>query len=380
MKLKNYSGATMREALDRAKEELGDDFVLLESKELKRNGKNGRSEELMQVTVAVDTTPPAPPQRQPAAQNPFEKLYYQVGNPATTAAADQQVLDQISSLQADLHRLNRRLRSFTGADFPQPFDRVFDRLVEVGIGANLAERFIRQTYLKSSPDEPAATDIVLVKVATEILNFLESRQPEPEPATGPERIMIVGPTGVGKTTTIMKLAAGDRYGQRKTAILTTDTYRVAATAPLKAFSKIAKIPIIESNNPLEVAAGLGALAEFEVLLIDTPGRSPRFPNYLKELREYRELLQPTAVLLTLGMTAGVDDILLSTGLYSSLGPTGLILTKMDETGRPGKILSILDDTSLPLRYLTGGQSVPRDIMTVDAEALTNSIMTAIGEL
>ena len=385
MKLKNYIGATVREALDRAKVELGEDFVLLDSKQIEKRTAKGGKEQFMQVTVALDNAgeqlkSPAP---SPAPENPFEKLYYQVNNNTLDIPeSNSRVMSEVASLRQELGRLNTQLRSISGANFPAPYDQINDSLVEAGVGRDLSAMLTRHSYLKSYQLEQVTYDLILATVGSEMLDHVELRLREPVvKRKKPEIIMLVGPTGVGKTTAVMKLAANaDYYGGRKIAILTTDTYRVAATEPLKAFSRIVNIPIMEASPPADVAEMIDTLSTYDVVLVDTPGRSPRFPNYLKELQEYRKLLQPSEVLLTLGLTAGVEDILLATGLFYSLNLTGMLLTKLDETGRPGKILSIIEEIDLPLKYITAGQSVPKDIENVNAELIVNAVMKMMRKI
>ncbi len=376
MKLKNYVGDTIRDAIDRAKEELGEDFVLMESKQMERMTTSGERQKFMQVTVAIDQ-PKEQPLNTPVSENPFEKLYYQVNSQTPVLPElNPQILAEVTALRKELGRLNTQVRSITGANFPPPYDKVNDYLVEAGVGCDLSAMFTRHSYLKSYQLEQVTFDLIMATVGSEIMDHVAIRLAERvTKKTKPETVMIVGPTGSGKTTTIMKLAANsDFYSDQRTVLLTTDTYRVAATEPLKAFSKIVDIPVIEVSNPAEVEQKLATLHNYDVILVDTPGRSPHFPNYLKELREYRDILQPTEVLLTLGLTSGVEDLLLATGMYYFLEPTGCILTKLDETGRPGKLLSIIEEINLPVQYLTGGQSVPKDIERATAERITNAIM------
>ena len=376
MKLKNYSGDTIRDALNQAKEELGDDFVLMESKQLERKTPRGGHQEYMQITVAIDQ-PEKKHEAKPETSNPFEKLYHQFNSPSTaTSEFNPRILSEVTALRQELGRLNTQIRSIAGANFPAPYDRVNDYLVEAGVGRDLAAMFTRHSYLKSYQLEQVTFDLIMATVGSEIIDHIGIRLAEPvKKIESPEIVMLVGPTGSGKTTTVMKLAAkADFYSNKRIVMLTTDTYRVAATEPLKAFSRIVNIPVIEVNSPEDAAKKLDFIKSHDVILIDTPGRSPQFPNYLKELREYRNVLQPTEVLLTLSLTAGVEDLLLATGLYYALEPTGCILTKLDETGRPGKILSIVEEINLPIKYLTDGQSVPNDIEVATAELITNSIM------
>jgi len=385
MKLKNYIGATVREALDRAKVELGEDFVLLDSKQIEKRTAKGGKQQVMQVTVALDNAgeqlkSTAP---HPAPENPFEKLYYQVNNNTPDIPeSNSRVMAEVTSLRQELGRLNTQLRSISGANFPAPYDQINDSLVEAGVGRDLSAMLTRHSYLKSYQLEQVTYDLILATVGSEMLDHVELRLREPVvKRKKPEIIMLVGPTGVGKTTAVMKLAANaSYYGGRKIVILTTDTYRVAATEPLKAFSRIVNIPIMEASQPADVAQMIDTLSTYDVVLVDTPGRSPRFPNYLKELQEYWKLLQPSEVLLTLGLTAGVEDILLATGLFHSLNLTGMLLTKLDETGRPGKILSIIEEIDLPLKYITAGQSVPKDIENVNAELIVNAVMKMMRKI
>jgi flagellar biosynthesis protein FlhF len=177
---------------------------------------------------------------------------------------------------------------------------------------------------------------------------------------------------------VMKMAAHpDIYGRRKPVIITTDTYRMAATEPLRVFSKIASVPVHEAKNPNDVLTIIKNQRDKDVFLIDTPGRSPFFPNYIQELQSYVGFSAEVKILLALSLTSDLEDMYLSTGLYSVLNPKAIIFTKLDETSRPGKMISMLQQFRLPLAYTCDGQAIPNDIHLPDENDIWNRIIKAV---
>jgi len=176
----------------------------------------------------------------------------------------------------------------------------------------------------------------------------------------------------------MKLALHPAvYREKKVAIISTDAYRMAAAEPLKAFSRVSSIPVFEVKKPVDAVQKISELNDYDVILIDTPGRSPYFPHYLETLRTLITSIHPDEVFLTLGANMDIDDVIKASALYLSMNPTGIIITKQDETVKPGKLISIQEELNVPVCYLCNGQSIPYDVDPVDRNVIMTKILTTI---
>ncbi len=179
---------------------------------------------------------------------------------------------------------------------------------------------------------------------------------------GPTVVALVGPTGVGKTTTLAKLAANMKLRESKrVGLITLDTYRIAAVDQLKTYAEIMDLPLLSVVSPDEMKAAVSRLAGCDLVLIDTAGRSQRNAERIDELRLLMAAAEPDQVHLVLSGTAREDTIREAIDGFRPVGVNRLIFTKLDEALGFGVLLNVLSGIDLRLSYLTAGQSVPDDI-------------------
>lgn len=182
-----------------------------------------------------------------------------------------------------------------------------------------------------------------------------------------EVFVLVGPTGVGKTTTIAKLAAlRGALPEKKddVRILTIDSYRIGAREQLETYGKIMYIPVHSVETKEDMEKQLALNKEADIIFVDTIGKSPK--DFVK-LGEMNELLRRAAggggVHLAVSATTKTSDIYDIMRHFEPFGYESVVLTKLDETGRVGNIISVLNEKGKPLSYITDGQKVPQDIST-----------------
>jgi len=180
----------------------------------------------------------------------------------------------------------------------------------------------------------------------------------------PEIFILVGPTGVGKTTTIAKLAAvnglsGDR---RDVRIITVDSFRIGARAQVETYGEIMGIPVTAVDNHDELRKQIALSSDADLILVDTIGKSPRDESRIEEMRELLSACGDNAEAhLALSATTKTSDLKEIMSRFMSFHYRSVILTKLDETVQIGNLISALSETEIPLSYLTDGQSVPLDI-------------------
>ncbi len=213
---------------------------------------------------------------------------------------------------------------------------------------------------------------------TELQSCLRERLETELSTTGPIQasvgqrrvISLVGPTGVGKTTTIAKLAANLRLReQRRVGLITVDTYRIAAVEQLRAYAEIIDLPMEVVATPREMREALVRLSEAEIILVDTAGRSPQDAVQLQELKTMLHECQADEVHLVLSAVGATSHLQRIVERFAPMGTNALLITKLDEVTGLGNVLPVLRSAQLPVSYLTCGQSVPDDIVVAEIPKL-----------
>jgi flagellar biosynthesis protein FlhF len=200
----------------------------------------------------------------------------------------------------------------------------------------------------------------------------------PPPGSQPPRVVVlVGPTGVGKTTTIAKLAARARLGGgQQVALITLDTFRIAAVDQLQKYAQIIGVPLAVASDPVEFRTAVAAFAKdgVETVFVDSAGRSQRDELKMTELKEFLRVLPGVEVHLVLSTTTGSRTLRSVAERFGGAGFQRVILTKLDESASFGGILEALVAIGKPVSFLTDGQNVPDDLMISDPERLADLVL------
>lgn len=258
---------------------------------------------------------------------------------------------------------------------PEPrFPELHHRLVSSGVSDELAAEL-----LESLPDFDAWNEDARRPLAEAALRDLISQRIS---SSGGIRltpgqlkaVALIGPTGVGKTTTIAKLAAHFSLVEgKRVALLTVDTYRIAAVEQLKTYSQIIDIPIAVAYSNAEVIPAIEQFADYDLILIDTAGRSQK---NVMQVGELKALLETARCETHLVLSAHIkeSDMLEAVQRFSAARVDRLIFSKLDETSTYGSLLNVTDGIGIPLSYLTTGQKVPEDLEVADGARIAGLLL------
>jgi len=190
--------------------------------------------------------------------------------------------------------------------------------------------------------------------------------------------VFVGPTGVGKTTTLAKLAAHfSIYREQTVGLVTMDTYRIGAVEQLRTYAEIMGLPLEVVMTPREFREALERLEECDVILVDTAGRAPSNKAMIAETKGFLEVIPEGEVYLVLSCTSRCRDLLHAVESFRCLKYNRLVFTKLDETSCPGVIVTVTLAAGVPLSYLATGQSVPDDLEQADPYLIAQRIWEAV---
>jgi flagellar biosynthesis protein FlhF len=379
MRVKKYVVDSMPDAMQLIRQDLGKNAVIINTKRVRKGGIFGlfgrnkieviaatdKENRIGQGSVASKARRPNVSVVAPAVQT----VQQHTPSPAVSSHPNDDLIQELKSMKTFMLKVMAEKEE----NWPRPIQEAIALLkrrgiteaLRVEIGSRLLKRYDQQ------PD--CSTSDVLQWLREEVHQYAEAAYHPPEHEAKVR--CFVGPTGVGKTTTIAKLAADLMLNQKKkVGFITTDTYRIAAVEQLKTYANILNIPIEVVFSPTDMESAVEKLASCDVILMDTAGRNYLQKQFIDELSRLVPNQTPVQTHLVLSMTSRIDDLEDILDNFRTLPVSSMIVTKLDETNRQGNLLNLITTCKIPVTYLTNGQNVPDDILKVSPEAIADIIL------
>ncbi len=426
MKLKRFEALSLQEALQAIKAELGPEAVIVSSRRIQKSGGlfGLLSQSVIEVTAAVDRPAEAEemkpavtlerslqaliskqlPATRPEVERPMAKKPATFSEQLQVATVLDPVTQQLYEMKEEIQRLRETqkdpeqaldplrqelegLRIVVGQVLGSQMDKRIEglpgdlledyhALVAQGIDPQVAHKVLRSVVETLGTAGLGNRDAIKGLLRERLEEGLAVSNPSVSRQYGQKIIMLVGPTGVGKTTTIAKLAglAAQRDAHQKTVLITLDTYRVAAVEQLRVFAKILKIPLEVAVSSQDFLECMGRHQEADLILIDTAGRSP------KDRAGHEELIAMTRgsfkiethLVLAAPMAEAVQMDTIRR--YQTMPIHNVIMTKLDESVRSGSLYNVLSESGLAVSYLSAGQRVPEDLEVATRERLVDLVL------
>lgn len=411
MKILTFSGATPAEALKKAQLEVGEEAMLIETREIQKKslGKSALYEIVVGVeeNVTVKSKPPMQEpltKQRPLAQKSSDVLYNiseaakqiskiaevteEERSPRQSAAAESEDLKKIKD---EIEKLGDKVKLIQNmfwnekapklqATIPPEFAEIYRLAQQSGMDQDHLDE-IMQLTLEHMPSKMRENSATVKRYFQVLMRKMIPVRIETPPRNGAKKvIMLVGPTGVGKTTSIAKLAARFSYlleKKYKVGLVVLDTYRIGAVEQLMQYARMMKLGIETVVDPPEFSSALNALRYSDYILIDTMGSSPYDKGKIEKIYEClrgNNTEYSVDVVLVLPSSIKYEDLKATYDNFAPLGIDTIMFTKLDETRGFGNIFSLVYETKVPISYFSTGQEVPEDLATATSDFLVDCLL------
>ena len=412
MIIKKYKAATEKDAILMAKEDLGPEAVVMNVKTIKRKGiMKLFKKNTVELTAAIDDNVADKSSEKVVdkaskegysedAQNAIEEKINSIarlleqqmmsGKDAGSDSADKKSSEsEVRGLHFDAVVSENPAKTYSGASGDKSetkpasknriIDLIYNQLIDNEVNKDIADEIIGEFDFENNS---LPLDNILANVYQKIVLKLGEVKPLTPGEKKPKVVFFVGNTGVGKTTTMAKLASKFKLEEKQNiAMLSIDTYRIAAIEQIKTYANILNTPMEVVYTPEDIKKYVEKYNECDLIFVDTAGHSHRNEEQKKNLKEMVDAVSDyeTEVFLVVSAVVKYKDLLDIARTYEKLFDYKLIFTKLDETRASGSILNLKLDMGKTLSYATWGQNVPEDIGVIDPQIVAKSLLGGAGD-
>ncbi|MEW4454304.1 flagellar biosynthesis protein FlhF [Bremerella sp. JC817] len=389
MNIKSFRAKSMHEALELVRQELGPDAALLHTREVPQRGIWGLlGGKEIELAAAPDSNLKSRFEiEEPEPEPEYEEgdLLEEPNDIEQTYSSVEDILEQIEpaiemsladNLGIDLESLEFSQSFFSNTPaLPPEIQQLRQRLIDAEVPPTLATTLCEKLLATYEGQTNFDETTLLEQLRRQIAGSINIGRDIDDPRLYPRVVAAIGPTGVGKTTTIAKMAARAKFDhKRRVGLVTVDTYRIAAVDQLQTYAEIMDLPMKIVSTPMEVRNAINELSDCQQIFIDTAGRSPRDEVQVQQLRSLIKAASPDETYLVLSAPSSCKSLADAVEKFAPVAPTSWVLTKIDEVGSLGNTLRFLQDPQLPLAYVTNGQDVPQAIAAAEADDLVARIV------
>ncbi|HAA43381.1 MAG TPA: flagellar biosynthesis protein FlhF [Ruminiclostridium sp.] len=388
MKIRRYIGKDTQEAMLKVKMDLGSEAVILNTRKIRQRGfLKFMSKPMIEVLAAIDEYPGVKSNTTSYSSN--DKNWNSNNEPVSKSREKEEKIilleNKVNSMENILQKIYEEVQR-PGKNLDkeltnQKVSKVIELFQNNLENNEVDTKIIRQ--LLDMVEERCNSNISVNNTALILHNLISGMLGKPETIKlredgKPTVVMFVGPTGVGKTTTLAKIAADYALNHQKdVGLITADTYRIAAVEQLRTYADILGMPLSVVYSLNEIKDIIEGYRDKDIIFIDTAGRSSRNKPHFNELKALVKEVGADEIFLVLSTTTSMNNCREIIDSYSFLGNYKLIFTKLDETPSLGIILNVKQYAGKKLSYVTNGQNVPDDIELADIDKITKNLIGSI---
>lgn len=363
MNMKKYKADTMVNAMKKVRADFGEEAIILSSNVVKTKGFLGLfKKKSVEVVAGYD---------EPIARK--EHVYESVKHVQNrTDFAAEELKQEISEMKLLLEKIRPSARL---SHYPDEMQPLLDYLKKQELSEELILHIAEGIFNRMKVEKLDFTLDEQEEIAKQLLQELMADLPFGGITFKKKYINVLGPTGVGKTTTIAKIAARALLEKKcKVGFITTDTYRIAAIEQLRTYANLLQAPVEIAYNQKDFEDAIEKFSQLDLVFIDTAGRNYKEVKYLDDLTELVDFSLDMESFLVLSMTSKEQDMKTIIEQFNSFPIEKIIFTKLDETSSMGPLFNLMKDYSIGTAYYTDGQEVPEDITEASAEKLLALLM------